>query len=126
MGKRGQVSIEGILVISVLMIVFLLALSFTFLRNSDIITTRAILDNQNDCRRVANAISQVKVLGDGSEARIYARPNITIISSSKLIITQDKKEKAYCSFEGIATYNYTNISGSLLVRNENGVITITK
>lgn len=126
MEKRGQAGVESILVISTLIVVFLFALGFTFLRNGDVITTKAILDHQNACEKVANAMSQVNVLGDGGEATIFVRYNITVHSDSKLIISQDPKERAYCSFESVKTFNYTNLSGTLIIRNQKGVITITK
>jgi hypothetical protein len=126
MKKRGQTGVESILVIAILILVFIFALSFTFLRNSDMITARAILDHQNACEKVASAINQVKVLGDGGEAIIFVRHNITVHSDSKPIISQDPKERAYCNFESVKTFNYTNLSGTLIIKNQKGVITITK
>ena len=66
--KKGQVSIEIMYSVGVLLIIFLLLTVMTFNKKIDVERTRDIIDKKNDCNQISSAINRVLALGDGYNA----------------------------------------------------------
>lgn len=126
MQKEGQISIEVMTSIAVLLVIFLITLAFTVSKRLEIARAEEYFERKGECDLLANAITQTSMLGDGAQSALSIDRNISIFNKSMLIMVWDQKERAFCSIEKLKIANYTNISGNLLIRNNLGKINITR
>ena len=130
MEKRGQVSIETIFSISIILILFLGTLLFTYTKRIEISDTRKFIESRNECQKIANAIAYLNILGPGSITNISTIYNVSILKFAykKQAIVKELDDITYetesiCNIILAPDKNYS-VTGRILISNPNGTITL--
>ena len=63
---KGQVAIEGMMSIGIILLLFLIIFAFTFERRVELIKTENYLNKRQECLKFSNLISSVYTAGDGT------------------------------------------------------------
>ncbi len=122
--KKGQVSIEIMYSVGVLLIIFILLTVMTFNKKIDVEKTREIIDKRNDCNKISGSINRVLALGDGYNAT-FKTPHTFDVYMTELIIVGDLEPsntevEIICTFEGNLTKDYLGGSGKWKAINSGG------
>ncbi len=128
--KKGQISIEIMYSVGVLLLIFIMLSSVTFTKKLDVERTRETVLKKNDCVMISNALQRVATLGDGYESWFKTYHKIDILESG-LIIVGDIEDggtseiEIICSFNGVL-YNaaYSLIGDEFTISNTEGVLNI--
>ena len=125
--KKGQVSIEIMYSVGVLLVIFILLTAMTFSKKIDVERTRDTIDKKNDCNKISSAINRVLALGTGYEATFKTIHEFDVYTT-ELIIVGDldggdpKKEiEVICTFEGEIDQDYSG-TGRWKVINDVGIL----
>jgi len=124
--KKGQISTEFIFSLSIVIVVFLMLIYLNFEKMKEVRDTEKMLDKKAECIRVANMISGVFSIGQGTEKfshtdyRLYAKNN-TVLEVQRIGHAQ-KEPPVQCRFS--ANINERNFTGSFKISNVNSIISI--
>jgi len=124
MEKEAQLSMETLFSITIIMVIFLVILFFSITKRGELIDTERFIEKRKECSAIANSITQINLLGDGSETKIVTLSNVSIYNTSMLISVTGKRETGYCNIERMNIANYTNLTGNLTIKNINGRVDI--
>lgn len=124
--KKGQISIEIMYSVGVLLIIFILLTVMTFSKKVDVERTRDTVEKKNDCNEISSAINRVLALGDGYEATFKTIFNFDVYTSELIIVGDpdvgDPREiEVTCTFEGEIDQDYTG-TGIWKVINNAGML----
>ena len=128
--KKGQISIEIMYSVGVLLLIFIMLSSVTFTKKVDVERTRETVQKKNDCVMISNALQRVATLGDGYESWFKTRHKLNILNSG-LIILGDTADggpteiEIICSFNGVLDKaSYSLIGDEFTISNSEGVLNI--
>ena len=130
--KKGQISIEIMYSVGVLMVIFILLSSVTFDKKIDVEKARDTVDKRSDCVMISNALGRVAVLGEGYTSE-FTTTFIFDVFQTGLIIVGDKiyeentpeEIEVICSFNGNLDQDYNDNNGlNWKVTNTGGVLSI--
>ncbi len=124
--RKGQISIEIMYSVGVLLIIFILLTVMTFSKKVDVERTRDTVEKKNDCNEISSAMNRVLALGDGYEATFKTIFNFDVYTSELIIVGDpdvgDPREiEVTCTFEGEIDQDYTG-TGIWRVINEGGML----
>lgn len=120
--ERGQASIQLIVAVIILFIVFALIVSYTIQgnKNNAVIANDLLLES--DCKKISNSISRT-FLSPGSETKITIESN-ALIQGNGIILTKKGEISAFCYFNGVIKKDYDFNKGQITIKNNNGIIEI--
>ncbi|MDP3917268.1 MAG: hypothetical protein Q8Q42_03195 [Nanoarchaeota archaeon] len=104
MKKRGQISIEIMYSVGVLLVIFILTSSLAFNRKLDIERAGDTVSKRSDCAMISNAINRVVTLGEGHKSTFKTVYNFDVYDIG-LIIVGDEPGTSPGELEVICTYN---------------------
>ena len=84
--KKGQISIEVIYSIGVMLIIFLILTGVSFSWRLQFMHTDEYIDQRNQCFKIADYISGVAIGGHGTSARIYVREQSEVYSNGVIVV----------------------------------------
>ena len=113
---KGYISLEGLIIICVLFLIFVVFSIGLIQNQSHISRTRDLIDMKSSCDRLSNEINSLYVLGSGSESKLIIGNEIFI--SDRSLHSGDILCDTCCNLSS----TYTNISGIIKLRNDNGNI----
>ena len=128
--KKGQIGIEIMYSIGVLLAIFILLTSVTFERRISVEKSREMIDKKNDCVMVSDKLTSITSLGDGYSTQFKTLHNLDIYDNGLIIIGDfgpgDEKEiEILCQYTGILNQtSYENLTGSFSIIGEGGFIKI--
>jgi len=111
---KGQVGVELIISISIILVIFLGFFFFYTSKNSDIINEGKNLNKRNECFKISSLIGQAISVGDGTIIRTSTKYNLTI--NNGLIYVEDIS----CVYTG--NVSASNLSESFRIINNNSII----
>ena len=140
-GRRGQISIEVMYAIGVLMIIFLILSAVAFNRQVDLQRNEEYFYKRAECHKLANALSSVYLLGPTTTMTIQLQQNITVVNDrvpnqpwplGLIIVTTKTKSnpvQATCSFYAktaspIFMLNASGVSSPYIVQNTGGLVSV--
>jgi len=105
MKKKGQISIEIMYSIGVLLIIFILTSSLAFNRKIAIEKTDEIIEKRSDCAMISNAINRVVSLGDGYKSTFKTIYNFDVYDIGLIVVgdtagTTPEEVEVICTFNG--------------------------
>jgi len=115
---KGQVSIEFMFAIGVMVLFFLGILAVGIQKGTEIRDTRLQLEQEHVCAQIAHAITQAYLGGEGTALRMRAERTITVRDDTSIFVD----DVARCRYLGVsAGFNGT---GLLEVRNAGSQVVI--
>tara|TARA_Y100000310_G_scaffold13087_1_gene13429 strand:- start:17486 stop:17893 length:408 start_codon:yes stop_codon:yes gene_type:complete len=130
--KKGQISIEIMYSIGVLMVIFILLSSVTFDRKIDVERARDTVDKRSDCIMISNALGRVASLGEGYSSEFTTTFNFDVFTTGLIIVgdvsTSSPEEiEVICTFNGNLYQDYIDQTGlNWKVNNVGGVLSISQ
>ena len=128
--KKGQISIEIMYSVGVLLLIFVMLSSVTFTKKLDVERTRETVLKKNDCVMISNALQRVATLGEGYESWFKSYYELNVLKSG-LIIVGDTGDggpteiEIICSFNGVLNQaSYSLSGGEFIISNDGGVLSI--
>lgn len=85
--RKGQISINFLFAIAIVLILFIITIGITFDKRTEIKNTRDQLDKMNLCLLISDSISKIYIGGDGT--RITLNSYYTINLKNKFIDVED-------------------------------------
>lgn len=124
--KKGQISIEIMYSVGVLLVIFILLTAMTFSKKIDVEITRDTVNKKNDCNKISSAINRVLSLGSGYESTFRTVYHFDVYDTELIIVGDpvigDPKEiEVICTFEGEIDKDYEG-TGTWRVINERGIL----
>lgn len=116
--KRGQLSLEFMFGIGMLMIIIITVLVFTSQKNKEIADSKLYLNQQQDCFKFSDLITSVYTGGDGNVAETRTDYYITVYPENIIYVDNN----VLCSYVGKS--QYYNVTGQLRIENKNNNIII--
>ncbi len=129
--KRGQISIEIMYSVAVLLVIFLVLSSATFERKIQVEATRDTIEKRSDCIMISNALSRVATLGEGYASTFKTIHNFDIFDTGLIVIGDvgdlgPKEVEVVCSFNGVLNQtSYKDYIGAWKVNNTKGVLLLS-
>ncbi len=128
--KRGQVSIEIMYSIGVLLLIFILLTAVTFSKRVDVRKTDETVKKKNDCNEISSALNRILALGDGYSTDIYTPYNLDLFEAGLIVIgdpgVSSTEIELVCTFEGILAKEYRDLTGSQRFNNTGGIIWVVE
>ncbi len=130
--KKGQISIEIMYSVGVLMVIFILLSSVTFDRKIDVERARDTVDKRSDCIMISNALGRVASLGEGYSSEFTTTFNFDVFTTGLIIVgdvsTSSPEEiEVICTFNGNLYQDYIDQTGlNWKVNNVGGVLSISQ
>lgn len=132
--SRGQISIEVMYSVGVMMVIFLIlnGISFSWRLSSQ--DTHEYLDKRNECWKIADYLTSTALVGDGTSAEFYARYDTDILDSGAVVVGEvgavpdPDAVSASCTFlaelapgsqtplTALQTYRIENVRGRVRVK----------
>ena len=84
--KKGQISIEVIYSVGVMLIIFLILTGVSFSWRLQFMHTDQYIDQRDQCFKIADYISGVAVGGHGTSARVYIREQSEVYSNGVIVV----------------------------------------
>ena len=120
---RGQISLEIIITVSLVILIFLGFFIFYIDKNREIKNLDEVLELRDECFRISNAIGNAITLGEGYSAELQLLQNTTMrLNEGTISIESEEGTDTTCSYRGdvvSGTYNST-----INITNTNNIITI--
>ncbi len=125
--KQGQVSIEAIFAIGMMLLMFTIVITISYLKRQDAIKLEEYIETRAECLRLADALSSVLTLGPDSNITLslyykHSVANSSIIYSYANASTQ---HVTFCNYLG-RVGPYTNLSGTMTIANTAGNVSVEK
>ena len=83
--KKGQISMEVLYSIGVMLIIFLILTGISFQRRIDTLDTMEFLDKRTVCHAIADAVSSVSAAGSGTFISMYMRYDAQILKGAIVV-----------------------------------------
>tara|TARA_Y100000310_G_scaffold345353_1_gene464071 strand:- start:1589 stop:2002 length:414 start_codon:yes stop_codon:yes gene_type:complete len=131
--RRGQISIEILYSVGVLLLIFIMLTGITFERRMSVESTRDLVGKKDTCMMISNKLNSVSVLGDGYSSDFKTIHRFDVYDTGLLIVgdvgvaeeDKPKEVEAVCTFNGVLfTDKFTGDGGAWSVVNNGGVLTI--
>ena len=129
--KRGQISIEIMYSVAVLLVIFLVLSSATFERKVQVEDTRDAVEKRSDCIMISNALSRVATLGEGYSSTFKTIHNFDIFDTGLIVVGDvgdigPKEIEVICSYSGVLNQtSYDDYIGAWKVNNTKGVLILS-
>ncbi len=131
--NHGQISIEVMYSVGVMVIVFMILLGISFTRRGEVTKLEDYLNKRNECLRIANFITGVNNGGQGTSATLYIYHNVSFVTDKVIQVTEAEEE--ITTIDATCTY-IANVTlptpptlqplSTYLLENKEGIILITK
>lgn len=118
--SRAQVSLEMVIAISFVILIFMGFLVFYIQKNADLSNSQVLLLLREDCFRVSNALENAITLGD--KTTIKLKLSSSVIISNGVVIVKNYNKTIACNYRGNVIN--TNFTGLVNIINQNGNIVI--
>ena len=124
--RKGQISIEMIFGVGIILLMFLVILSLSFVKKQEAIKTEQMVEARAECVMLADALSSVRTLGPTANfsLKLYYKQTVQNTSIIYSFVNDSSGHIAFCNYLG-AVGPYVNLSGLVRVQNLAGNITIT-
>jgi hypothetical protein len=127
--KKGQISIEIMYSVGVLLMIFILLSSVTFDKKVDVERARDTVDKRSDCIMISNALGRVASLGDGYSSYFTTTFYFEIFQTGLIIVgdvsgSTPEEIEVICTFNGKLDQDYEKDGGSWEVINAGGILSI--
>ena len=114
--KRGQISIELIVVVGLLFLILLFLIGLSFTKKIELTKTEAYLSQRKECLKLSSVISEIYTNGNRTAVSYKLSYNATLFSDSRLIEIIDK-ESVFCTLP-INSISDTNLNkGDIEIKN---------
>ena len=114
--KSGQVSVETLVAVFVVLIFFAIVLMQASLINSSAQFAENTFSQKNSCLKLSHLISQVYTEGKGSHATYYLDYDANVFATKRIV----KINEQICYF--IARTNDTNLTAGEIGIDNNGIV----
>ena len=123
--KKTQVSIEIVIMIGVIVIMFILISIFSFNKRAEAKDTEDYLERRNECLKVSNLISGVYTSGDGTIVNANVKHVISVYKDGIIEVEKNitPRDSVSCRYFG-EIVNEGKFSGDIKLENLNGAILI--
>ena len=127
--KKGQISIEIMYSVGVLMVIFILLSSVTFNKKVDVERARDTVDKRSDCIMISNALGRVASLGEGYSSEFTTIYYFEIFKTGLIVVgdvsgSTPEEIEVICTFNGNLDQDYSEGGGIWEVINSEGVLSI--
>ena len=125
--RKGQISIEIMYSVGVLLMIFILLTAMTFSKKIDVERTRDTVAKKNDCNKISSAINRVLALGNNYEANFKTIHHFDVYTTELIIVGDpdggdpQTEIEVVCTFEGNIDQDYSG-TGIWKVINDAGVL----
>ncbi len=128
--RKGQISIEMMFSIGVMLFIFILLAGVTFEKKVTVERLRESINKQNDCYVIANAFGRVSALGDGYSVTFKSIYIFDIFDNGLVMISDelgvvDGEQEIVCTYSGLIDQEYLDNTGIYTVTNINNQLTLT-
>jgi len=129
--KKGQISIEIMYSVAVLLVIFLVLSSATFDRKIQVERTRDTVNKRSDCIMISNALSRAASLGEGYSTTFKTVHNFDIFDTGLIVVGDlgdkgPKEVEVVCSYNGLLNQTaYKDYLGSWRVNNTEGMLQLS-
>jgi hypothetical protein len=128
MAKKGQASMEAMIAIGVLFVIFFVMFMFYNQKNIDLNNTEIELTAKSECFKLSLAINNIFSLGENSQITLNLKNNITVEPEQKRI----ESESATCTIitnqvsdQSVLTgQRFTLLEGDITLSNDNNIVVI--
>lgn len=123
--KKGQISVEFLLTVGIMMLIFLFLLLIVFEKNVETKETERKLDKAVECRKFASLLEYLYAASDGTEMLLSTHRRIVVNESFLQVFpinSTAKDQGIICKFQGYISYY--NVTGSLRLKKKNGAVVI--
>jgi len=130
MKRRGQISIEIMYSVSVILVIFLILTSFTFDKKVEVEKMRETIEKRSDCVMISNSLGRAAALGEGHSSTFKTSYNFDIFDSGLIVIgdiagSTPTEVEVVCSYNGILGEEaYTDKYGAWKVFNNGENLTL--
>lgn len=131
--KRGQISIEIMYSVAVLLVIFLMLSSAAFDRKIQVERTRETVEKRSDCVMISNSLSRVASLGEGYSSTFKTIYNFDVFDTGLIVVSdvstdnEEKEIEIICSFSGVlAEASFPDKFGAFKVENIGGLLNLTE
>ncbi len=91
--KKGQISIEVMYSVGVMLIVFFILSGLTFNQRSDLRHLDDILERKIECLKLSNAITETSIVTENAYSDIFLKYNTTLYRDGVIIIAGQDERK---------------------------------
>jgi len=127
MREKGQVSVEFLIVLVLLLSLFLFSLAIFSEKNSGFILSKENYEARLVAKQVARTINYVHLAGQGTEARILLQKrvdfNVSVLGNAVVVEWRDNYHDAALLTDNV-TVNSLKQGGLINVKNVSGVVEI--
>lgn len=122
---KGQLSLETMFAVGVVLVLFIMALSFSFVKKQELLETQQVLQAKAECLVLADMLSSMLTLGPTSNAslHLYFKHSVSNSSSIRSYNNDSAVELTFCNYMGVVG-PYTNLSGDVHVQNVAGNVSV--
>lgn len=129
--KKGQVSVEILYAIGVMLVIFLILNGVAFNRRQELQRNSDYFLKRDACMKISDVLVGAYTSGDGSQIEFSVLQNTTVFSVGLVLISDDVRTQntieATCTFNGNTSKTSYNIKGTLYkVVNSKNVLDIFK
>ena len=120
--KKGQIGVEIMYAVGVLLVIFIILSAIAFDRRIDIRDARDTIMKKNDCYMIANKLNSVAALGEGYTSEFKTNYFADIFDTGVIYLgdneTDEQEIELVCTFNGkLNQSNYINLTGRWKVFN---------
>jgi hypothetical protein len=101
MKKKGQVSIEALMAIAILLILFIGIYAIYFTKSQELNLAQKEIKEKEDCTKIANLLTNTFILGENTIFITKTANNLTIEPQNKKIYS----ENSFCTLVTNQVYN---------------------
>ena len=130
--KKGQISVEVMYSVGIMIIIFIILSGISFNRKMEIIKLDDFLNKKNECLHLSDVITGVHASGDRTTAIVNIKYVTDVFNTGAIEVkdatTTPTSVEASCTFHGslITPSQTTNMQGFYRVKNSDGYIQFEK
>ncbi len=126
--KKGQISIEVLYAVSIVLILFTLLSVLALERRGDVRRMEDFMNKRGECFRLSTLIAGAASTGDRAVYDFYSHYNINVesrgfINVRDLNVTGTSQE-VFCSFHAVIADNYTLADGNYKIIGGFGIVNL--
>lgn len=122
--KRGQAGIEAVVALGIIFFLFIGVYLIYTAKNRDLSFSKKVIEEREDCLKLANAIVNTFTLGDSAEMTITTYHDLTVIPVEQRIETT----KSFCTIPVKTIHENSDLTlsaGKIKLKNERSYITLS-
>ena len=120
---RGQISLESVFIISLILIVFIMLTISIVVRQNESGDIRNVIGSIKTCDRLANEVESLFILGDNSEGSIYLDHNVSV--NNRNVSIGNVYCYLCCNISYSSLYSFDLEKGFINLKNSDGEIIVS-